>query len=72
MSLWILFAHFYDLYWLIMPTYSKEGIVFGWMELGFPLLAVGIVALMFGLKANKQNLIPVGDPKLIRGINFRL
>jgi hypothetical protein len=42
------------------------------MELGFPLLAVGIVALMFGLKANKQNLIPVGDPKLIRGINFRL
>lgn len=72
MSLWILFAHFYDLYWLIMPTYSKEGFVLGWMELGFPILAIGLVALMFGMKANKENLIPIGDPKLIRGINFRL
>jgi len=71
-SLWILFAHFYDLYWLIMPSYSKEGFVLGWMELGFPLLAVGIIILVFSIKSKKENLIPIGDPKLQRGLDFRL
>lgn len=71
-SLWILFAHFYDLYWLIMPNYSKEGFVFGWIELGYPLVALGIIALVFGKKAKKENVIPIGDPKLQRGLDFRL
>lgn len=72
MSLWILFAHYVDIYWLTMPTFSKEGFVFGWMELGFPLLIVGIIMIVFGLKTKKENLVPIGDPKLNRGLNFRL
>ncbi|MCF8240795.1 MAG: quinol:cytochrome C oxidoreductase [Melioribacteraceae bacterium] len=72
MSVWILFAHIYDLYWLIMPTYSKDGIVFGWIEFGFPLLAGGILILVFNMRAKNQNLVPIGDPKLKRGLNFRL
>ena len=38
MSIWILFAHIYDLYWLTMPTYNDKSITFGWMELGFACL----------------------------------
>ena len=72
MSLWILFAHFYDLFWLVMPTYSPDGVVFGWIEIAFPILAIGIIILMFTLRAKNQNIIPIGDPKLKRGLDFRL
>ncbi|MBM4168748.1 MAG: quinol:cytochrome C oxidoreductase [Ignavibacteria bacterium] len=71
MAIWILFAHFIDLYWLVMPTHH-ESFFFGWMEVGFPLLSVGIVLLVFILRYRKTSLIPTGDPKLKRGLDFRL
>ena len=72
MSIWILLAHFYDLYWLIMPSYFTEGFVFGWSELGFMMFAAGLLITVFRLRANKTNLMPVGDPKLEAGLNFHL
>lgn len=71
-ALWIIFSHFYDLYWLIMPNYNKQGIVFGWMEIAFPILAIGVIVLVFAIAAKNKNLVPIGDPKLERGIDFRL
>ncbi len=71
-SCWLLFAHLYDLYWLAMPNYSKEGFVLGWIELGFIIFAIGVVILVFNYFSKKFNLIPIGDPKLKRGIDFRL
>lgn len=68
----ILFAHFYDLYWMVMPEFNKGGILFGWIEIGFTLLAAGIIILVFVSKVRKNNLIPVGDPKLQRGLEFKL
>ncbi|HOI30842.1 MAG TPA: quinol:cytochrome C oxidoreductase [Melioribacteraceae bacterium] len=72
MSVWLLFAHLYDLYWLAMPNYSKVGALFGWIELAFPMLSIGVVILLFVNLSKKNNLVPVGDPKLKRGIDFRL
>ncbi|MFA5010899.1 MAG: quinol:cytochrome C oxidoreductase [Ignavibacteria bacterium] len=70
-SIFILFAHFIDLYWLVMPTFSKT-IVFGFYEIGFPILSIGIIMLVFYAQAKKKNLAPIGDPKLQRGIDFHL
>lgn len=72
MSAWILFAHYYDLYWLAMPNYNKGHLTLGWNELGFPILAVGLVILVFTTKAKNNNLVPIGDPKIKRGLDFRL
>ncbi len=72
MSIWLLVAHLMDLYFLVMPTFSPDGVSLGWIELGFFLLAFGLVFLVFSLKAKTVNLIPIGDPKLKRGIDFRL
>lgn len=72
MSCWILFARLYDLYWLAMPNLSKEGFLFGWIEIAFPLFAIGLIITMFNLFTKKYNLIPIGDPKLKRGIEFKL
>lgn len=72
MSVWMLGAHAYDLYWLIMPTYYTQGFYFGWSELGVVMLGVGVVISVFRFRASKSNLIPVGDPKLESGLNFHL
>jgi hypothetical protein len=71
MAVWILFAHLLDLYWLVMPTYNNT-VTLSWTELGFPVLLVGLVMIVFSAKARRNNIIPVGDPKLQRGLDFRL
>jgi hypothetical protein len=70
-SLVVLAAHFVDLYWLIMPTFSKT-ITFSFYEIGFPVLVIGLIILVFYAKFKSNNILPVGDPKLQRGLDFHL
>jgi hypothetical protein len=69
-SVWILFAHFIDLYWLVMPNF--EGYYFSWIDLLVPMLVVGVILLIFNYRAKKSNLVPIGDPKLQKGLDFRV
>ena len=71
-SVWLLLAHYYDLYFVIMPAYSKESVTLGWMEFGFPFIPVGLAIVFFAWQAKKKNLVPVKDPKLERGLHFHL
>ncbi len=73
-AVWLLFAHLFDLFWLVMPGMPgmENGYVFSWIDLVFAIATVGFVILLFSIKARKQNLIPVGDPKLKRGLDFHL
>ena len=73
-SIWLLFAHFYDLFWLVMPETEQlaAGYSFSWIDITFPIAIVGLIILVFNLKAKKENLVPIGDPKLQRGLDFHL
>ena len=71
MALCILFAHLLDLYWLVMPTHSPA-VSFSWIDLGYPVVAVGLVIVLLSFKVRRNNLVPIGDPKLERGLSFRL
>ncbi len=73
-AIWILCAHFLDLYWLVMPGMSTNGYQysFSWMDLVFPVAAVGLIILIFKSLSHKYNLLPIGDPKLQRGLDFHL
>ena len=73
-AVWLLFAHLFDLFWLVMPEFPElaGGYVFSWIDLVFPIGAVGFLILIFNMKAKKENLIPIGDPKLKRGLDFHL
>lgn len=70
MSIWLLIAHYVDLYWIVMPSYGKAigdpGVYLGWMELGFPVFAVGLIMVVFNWRARDKNMVPVKDPKLER------
>jgi hypothetical protein len=81
-----LLVHIYDIYWLTYPTFSRlqyenskikmEALKttpnFGLLEIGFILLAFGVLALVFSFNAKGRNLIPVKDPKLQRAMEFHL
>jgi hypothetical protein len=71
MAIWLLFAHVLDLYWLIMPTFSAVP-PFGWMEICFPAGIAGLVIVVLGWQIRNRPLMPIGDPKLKRGLEFRL
>lgn len=69
-SVWILFAHLINLYWLVMPNF--ENYYLSWIDLVIPLLVVGLIILVFNYRAKKSNLVPLGDPKLQKGLDFRV
>ncbi|MCE1187513.1 MAG: quinol:cytochrome C oxidoreductase [Ignavibacteria bacterium] len=73
-AVWILFAHFIDLYWLVMPNMHAEkfSILSIILQFAFPTAAVGVLVLVFYYGVNRQNMVPVGDPKLKKGLKFRL
>jgi len=71
MSIWILVAHLLDTYWLVMPSLNGT-VPLSWMELVFPILGVGAVIVVLGACMRRFNLVPVGDPKLERGLGFHL
>lgn len=76
MAVWIIFAHMFDLYWIVMPAHSHaagiHGPTIGLAELAAVVIAAGFIIVLFQQKAKGLNLLPVGDPKLQRGLNFRL
>lgn len=72
MAPWMLFAHALDLYWLIFPTLFKGNAGFGWQELSFPLIVIGLTMVLFRFNAEKKNLMAVKDPKMQAGLDFHL
>lgn len=76
MSCWLIFAHMFDLYWIVMPVHSHvagtHGPSIGLSELAAALIAIGFIVVLFQQQTKNKNLVPVGDPKLQRGLAFRL
>jgi hypothetical protein len=69
-ALWILCAHFVDLYWQVMPTFHLQGVAFHWLDVSC-LAAVGsIFALAFWFRVKRHALLPVGDPRFEQGLHF--
>ncbi|MGE5811018.1 MAG: quinol:cytochrome C oxidoreductase [Ignavibacteria bacterium] len=73
-AVWLLAAHLLDLYWLAMPSLLNhgKGYSFSWIDFVFPASTVGLFIIIFFTRAQRNNLVPVKDPKLERGLNFRL
>lgn len=71
MAVWLLVARAVDLYWLVMPAHSPTAGV-SWTEIGFPFVGVGMIILLISWKSKRYNFVPIGDPKLQRGLDFHL
>ncbi len=73
-SIWILCAHYLDIYWMVMPSmnYNSQIYSFSWTDLVYPVAAIGLVILIFKSLSDKYNLLPIGDPKLKKGLDFHI
>ena len=69
-ALVVLAAHWLDLYWLIFPALGAP--VFSWPELGFALFFGGGTLLWVRGAMERGEDMPVGDPFLREGLEFRL
>ncbi len=67
----VLFAHFVDIYWLVMPALSPDRLVFPWM-LPFAFFGVGGLAAAFAVwRIRGRHMIPVKDPFLGASLRYR-
>jgi hypothetical protein len=67
---WILFAHFIDLCWLVLPVFHEQGPSLHWSLLT-AFVGVGGVAIAFALfRARGKYAVPVGDPYLDDSLRY--
>ena len=64
-------AHLLDLYWLIFPALGATP-HFGWPELSFAIFFLALGVLWVRSAMEKGEDMPVGDPFLKQGLEFRL
>lgn len=67
----VLAAHFLDLYWLILPVVGKTPPL-SWPEISFALCFVGLTLLWVHRAMSSGADMPVGDPLLQPGLEYRL
>jgi hypothetical protein len=67
----VLFSHLLDLYWMVFPAVDG-GSDFGWQELSFAVLFVSTALLWIRRSMARGADMPVGDPMLREGLEFRL
>jgi hypothetical protein len=70
-ALSILLGHFVDLYWLIFPALGA-GPLLGWPELAMACLFLGLGFLQIRRAMNRGADMPIGDPLLVKGLEWQL
>lgn len=66
----ILLGHYVDLYWLIFPILGHEPLL-GWPELAMACLFGGLALLQVGRAMRRGADMPVGDPLLVKGLEWQ-
>jgi hypothetical protein len=67
----ILLGHFVDLYWLVFPVLGPAPL-FGWPELAMACFFLGLGSLQIRRAMGRGADMPVGDPLLIKGLEWQL
>ncbi|MFL5815960.1 MAG: hypothetical protein ACJ763_20495 [Bdellovibrionia bacterium] len=63
-ALFMLAAHWIDLFWVVQPNFFKEGPVFGLTEIGVTIGFIGLFGFMVTRFLGRFNLVAIGDPRL--------
>jgi hypothetical protein len=70
-ALWMMFMHLVDMYWLVMPTFQKDGYALTLLDLTTLLAVGGLFLAAFGFFLTRAKLVPAKDPRLIESISFQ-
>jgi hypothetical protein len=69
-SVWSLVVEYIDLYWIVMPTYYKNGPQLHWLDLATLMTTVSICGLVFWSRFRAHKMVPVGDLRLEQSLHF--
>ena len=67
-SIYILFYHFIDMYWIVMPVLHEQGAEVSWMDFTSFIGIGGLFLWFFWNRLSAGALIPVNDPRLEESI----
>jgi hypothetical protein len=68
----LLVMHVVDIYWFVMPNFylAKPGFSFHWLDAACLLAVAGIYGAFVFHRMTQFSLVPVGDPRLQRSLQF--
>jgi hypothetical protein len=69
-AIWVLFMHYVDHYWLVMPNFNREGIMPHWIDLATFVFVGSAYGLTFWTLLKRHSLVPVGDPRFKQSLEF--
>lgn len=69
-SVWLLFMHLLDLYWLVMPNLHPAGMVPTLLDAAAVIGCCGVFLAAFGGALKRQALVPLRDPRLPESLTF--
>jgi hypothetical protein len=67
-AIWILFAQWIDLIWIIQPEFFKDGPRVSWIEIAGFLGFAGVFGLLTTRFLAKHNVVAIGDPTLAESV----
>jgi hypothetical protein len=68
-GLWMLFAHWIDIIWMVNPEFSVKAPTIGWVEVGTQLGFLGLFGLVVTRFLSKNNVVAIGDPRLAEAVH---
>jgi hypothetical protein len=63
-GLFMIFAQWIDVMWMVQPEFFKSGPSIGWIEIGTLLGFVGVFGMSMVRYLSRNNLVAIGDPRL--------
>ncbi len=70
LAIWSIVVEYIDLYWVVMPTYFKNGPQISWLDFATLAATVSVCALVFWSRFRKNKLAPVGDLRFEQSLHF--
>ena len=71
MAIWLLFMHYVDMYWVIMPNITPAGLSYSLLDFSLLIGMGGLYFSVFFTRLKKYPLIPVKDPRLGESQKFK-
>ncbi|AKU90248.1 hypothetical protein [Vulgatibacter incomptus] len=68
---WLLFAHYVDIYWMVIPNLHPHGIVVHWLDLCALLAIGGVLGLWVLWLFRGRSTVPLGDPYYYQSLRYR-
>lgn len=70
-SIWLLVAHWLDMYWLVVPVHAPTGPSFHWLDPSTMLVVIGASGLFSMWRMGGAPLVPESDPWLSESLRYK-